>query len=295
MEAWIYITIGAAAAQTGRFMVQKRLTAIGFSATGATWARFLYSAPLVAMLASAYAIGQGHARPALGVGFWPYAMAGGAAQILATVCVVAIFAHRNFAVGLTFKKTEVLLTAGLGYLVLGDAVSVWGGLALAIGFLGLYFLSDPPGGGSVLNRAAGLGILSGIFFAISAVGYRGAVLAVEGGDTALRAGLALAIVTSVQTLVLGTWLLWRAPEQVRLVLSHWRVAGLVGILSMLGSFGWFVAFSLQNAAYVFAVGQIELIFAAGASVLVFGERIARRESSGMALIAASIVLLVTLG
>ena len=295
MEPWIYITVGAAAAQTLRFMAQKRMTGIGLSSAGATWARFLFSAPLIASLIWIYGTAQGFERPALGPGFWPYAVAGGAAQILATICVVALFAHRNFAVGLTFKKTEVLMTAALGFVVLGDAVSLWGGAALALGFLGVYFLSDPPGGGSLLNRAAGLGLLSGVFFAVSAVGYRGAVLAMEGGDTALRAGMALAIVASMQTLALGLWLVFREPGQVGAVLRNWRLAWLVGVLSMMGSFGWFAAFSLQNAAYVFAAGQVELIFAAIASVLVFGERIARREAAGMALVAMSIVVLVALG
>lgn len=40
--------------------------------------------------------------------FWAYALAGGLTQILATMCVVALFAERNFAVGITFKKTEVI-------------------------------------------------------------------------------------------------------------------------------------------------------------------------------------------
>lgn len=300
MEAWIPITIAAAAAQTLRFIAQKRLTGAGLSAGGATLARFLYAAPLAALLVAGYGAAKGYAPPALPAAFWGHALAGGLAQILATMCVVALFAHRNFAVGLTFKKTEVMLTAVVGFAVLGDRVSAPGALALALGFLGVLCLSDPPGAtgrglARVVNRAAGLGLLSGLFFAVSAVGYRGAVLALDGGDTAFRAGATLAVVTAAQTLALGAWLLWREPGQVPAVLSHWRVAGQVGLLSMLGSYCWFAAFSLQNAAYVFAVGQIELIFGVLASVLVFGERITAREATGMAVIAVSILLLVALG
>ena len=294
MEPWILITIGAAAAQTLRFMAQKRLAGMGLTASGATLARFVYAAPLAAGLVWAYAALREFERPAIAPAFWGYAAAGGLAQILATICVVALFAHRNFAVGLTFKKTEVMLTALAGFVVLGDSISAWGVAALAIGFLGVAALSETPGAG-INAKAAALGLLSGVFFAVSAVGYRGAVLALDGGDTALRAGAALAIVTAGQSVVLGLWLGWREPEQLRAVFRHWRVAARVGFFSMLGSLGWFAAFSLQNAAYVFAVGQIELIFAALASLFVFRERIARREAFGMALIAASIVLLVALG
>ena len=65
MEPWIAITIGAAAAQTLRFMAQKQLTVAGLSAGGATLARFLYSAPLVAAFVLAYGMARGFAFPAL--------------------------------------------------------------------------------------------------------------------------------------------------------------------------------------------------------------------------------------
>ncbi len=300
MEAWIPITIAAAAAQTLRFMAQKHLKATALSTAGATWARFLFAAPLVAALTLAYAGAGGQGLPRPEPAFWAYAAAGGLAQILATACVVALFAHRNFAVGITFKKTEVMLTALVGFLVLGDRVSAWGLLAMALGLLGVLWLSDPPEAtGSwrtrLFNRAAGLGLLSGVFFAISAVGYRGAVLALEGGDTALRAGTALALVTTGQTLGLGAWLAWREREQIAAVFAAWRVAAPMGLFSMIGSFCWFAAFSLQNAAYVFAVGQIEVIFSILAALLVFGEKVTPREYAGMALITGSIIVLVALG
>ena len=46
MELWIVVTIAAAFFQTVRFMLQKLLSASALSSAGATFARFLYSAPL---------------------------------------------------------------------------------------------------------------------------------------------------------------------------------------------------------------------------------------------------------
>lgn len=300
MEPWIPLTIAAAAFQTLRFMAQKHLKATTLSTGGATLVRFVYAAPLVAVLVGLYAGTSVQALPTPGAGFWAYALTGGLAQILATMCVVAIFAHRNFAVGITFKKTEVMLTAIVGFVVLGDTVSWAGAGAIALGFLGVLWLSDPPEAtgpwrARVLNRAVALGLLSGVFFAISAVGYRGAVLAMDGGTTALKAGATLAVVTAAQTLALGAWLIWREPGQVAAVARAWRIGVPTGMLSMAGSFCWFSAFALQNAAYVFALGQVELIFSIFASVLFFGERIARREYAGMAVLTVSIVVLVALG
>jgi len=70
------------------------------------------------------------------------------------------------------------------------------------------------------------------------------------------------------------------------------VAIWVGLTSMGGSFCWFWAFSLQNAAYVKAVGQAELLLSLLASVLFFKEKITQREIVGMGLLVISIMGLV---
>jgi len=61
---------------------------------------------------------------------------------------------------------------------------------------------------------------------------------------------------------------------------------------MLGSLGWFVAFTLQNAAYVKALGQVELLFTFAGGYFVFKERSTWREIVGAILVVASIVALV---
>jgi len=108
----------------------------------------------------------------------------------------------------------------------------------------------------------------------------------------MRAGYTLAIVTAAQTAVMALWLRGREPGQMRAVVAAWRIAALVGLASMVGSFCWFMAFTLQNAAYVNALGQVELLFSLVASVVVFRERISRREGLGMALLTCSILVLI---
>ncbi len=300
MNAWIPVSIAAAFSQNLRFMLQKHLKATRLSTGGATFARFLYSAPLVVLLIWLYMRGTGQAVPAMSAVFWGYALSGGLAQILATMCVVALFAERNFAVGITFKKTEVVQTAIIGFLVLGEGVTRWGVVAIGIGFLGVVLLSDPPEGAAgrwhkrIFNRASGLGLASGVLFAVSATGYRGASLALGLEDVILRAGFTLAVVVIFQTLVMAVWLTLREHGEIARVLKHWRIAGLVGLTSMIGSFCWFTAFTLQNAAYVKALGQIELLFSFIGGVLVFKEKTSGRELFAMGLITASILLLVLL-
>ncbi len=298
MDAWIPVTILAALAQTARFGLQKQLKATRLSTGGATFARFVYSAPLAIAMALAYAAATGQNVPPIPNQFWAYALTGGLSQILATMCVVALFAHRNFAVGITFKKTEVLMAVGVGITVLGEGVTVLGLGAILIGLAGVLLLSDPPGGGEgrwhkrILNRAVGLGLASGLLFAVSGVGYRGASLSLAGGDVFLRATVTLACVTTAQTLAMALWLAWKERGEIGRVLANWRVAALVGVTSLIGSTCWFVAFTLQTVAYVKALGQIELLFSLAVTTFVFRETVTRRELQGGALLLLSVLVLV---
>ena len=289
MEPWVLFSVLAAAAQTMRFAIQKVLVSAALSPAAATWARFLWSWPLAVALAFAYGRATGADFPELTPAFLIYAILGGAFQILATICTVSLFSMRAFAVGITFKKTEVMLTALAGFVILGDVISGPGAAAIAFGFVGVLLLSDPPEGGSIFNKAAGIGILSGILFALSAVTYRGATLSLSSGDPVLTGGVTLAVVVLWQTLVLGGWLWLKEPGQIVATLVAWRQTSIVSVFSLIGSWSWFAAFSLMNAAYVFAVGQIELIFSILIGALWFREELKPRELLGISVLATSIL------
>lgn len=295
--AWIFLSITAAAFQTLRFALQKRLSQGALSAMGATASRFIFALPFALVLTCAVLAVDGTGVPALGGRFWPAVMIGGLGQVLATWAVVALFAERNFAVGIAFKKSEVIQTALVGLVVLGDRVSVAGFAAILLGLLGVLVLSDARvlGRGRFFNRAAGLGLASGAFFAISAVGYRAATLEVGAEAAFTRAAVSLVAVLVFQVIGLMLWLAWREPGEIGRILASWRISVWTGLASLGGSISWFTAFALMNAAYVFAVGQIEVIFSIAVSVLVFGETIKRRELAGIGLLTASIVGLVVLG
>lgn len=289
MELWVIFSITAAAAQTLRFAVQKVLAGGALSPAAATWARFLWSWPVALGLALAYARLTDAVWPTLSTAFFAHGLAGGVFQILATICTVSLFRQRAFAVGITFKKTEVMLTAIAGYILLGDAIPALGAVAIALGFVGVLLLSEPPSGGSMLNKAAGIGLLSGILFALSAVTYRGAALALDTGDPVLTGGVTLAVVAAWQTLILWVWLWAKEPGQITATLRAWRPTLVVSVFSLVGSWSWFAAFSLMNAAYVFAVGQVELIFSLLIGWIYFGERLVAREVLGIAVLTASIL------
>lgn len=297
MELWVLVTFLAAAVQTLRFSLQKRLKGLGLSTAGATFSRFLFAVPLAGAGAVALAWSGGYALPLPGPLFWAFAISGGVAQIIATFCTVALFSERSFAVGIAFTKTETIQVAAFSALLLGERVSAAGAAAIGIGFAGVVLLSRPAGGwrqGRIFNRATVLGLLAGGFFGLSAIGYRGATQEIENADALFRAAMALACVTGFQTLAMALWLTFHEPGEIGRVLRAWRVTLPVGVTGVLGSFGWFIAFALQNAAYVRAVGQVELVFSILASMIFFREVPSRREVAGMALLVLSILLIVLL-
>ncbi len=295
MELWVIVTIAAAAMQTLRFGLQKRLKGIGLSTGGATFSRFLFAVPLASMGAALLMSTRGYSLPPLGAEFWFYAIIGGLSQIIATFCTVALFSERSFAVGIAFTKTETVQVAGFSALFLGEAVSGLGLAAILIGLAGVLALSRPAGGWALrgfFSRAMGLGVLAGALFGVSAIGYRGATLQIGNDDPLFRAVLALACVTAFQTAIMSAWLRWREPGELGRVLAAWRATLPVGVTGVLGSLGWFTAFALQNAAYVRSVGQVELVFTLLVSTLFFRERLKAREVLGMALLGLSVVLIV---
>ena len=213
MELWVWLAISAAFLQNLRFMLQRHLAVGGMSAVGSTFARFLFSAPIVLIVVLILLTSRGVSWPELELGFWVYATLGGASQILATILVVALFKLRNFAVGVTLKKVETLLTVLVGYVILGDVVGPFGFLAIVIGVVGVILLSDPPKMDSklplwrrVLNLPAAMGIGSGLFFAFSGVFYRGATLSVGLESLMLQAGVTLAMVGLIQIAMLSLYI-----------------------------------------------------------------------------------------
>jgi drug/metabolite transporter (DMT)-like permease len=293
MSHWVIFTLAAAAMQTLRFMLQKQLKGAGLSTGGATFARFLYAAPIACVLVAVTLTVNDAAMPPLVPRFWVFVLVGAVAQIVATFLTVALFSLRNFAVGVAFTKTEVVQVALFSAVVLAEAVSAAGWVAIAIGFSGVVMLSRGAEiGARMFGRPALYGVLAGGLFGVSAVGYRGATLALMPQGYFLRAILALAAATVLQTVIMAAWLHWREPGEIGRVLARWRKTVLVGITGMLGSLGWFAAFALQNAAYVRALGQVEIVFTLIASALVFKERLRLREAVGIALVVASVLLIV---
>jgi len=297
MELWIPITIFAAFMQNLRSALQKHLKG-KLSTSGATFTRFVYGAPIALLYLFGLLIFGDYALPLATPEFVMFAIIGGLSQITATALLVYLFSYRNFAVGTAFSKTETIQTAMFGIVVLGEGISSAATLAIMISLVGVIMLSvTKPSGGiwtifaQCFERPALIGVASGALFGVSAITVRAASLSLGSGDFVIRAAFALACVTVFQTIVMTIYIKVREPGQVATVIKEWRVASLVGLCGVLGSAGWFTAMTLQNAAYVRALGQIELLFTFAVTYLYFRERTSKNEIAGIILIVSGILVL----
>ena len=301
LSYWIPITIFAAFMQNLRSVLQKHIKG-RLSTGGASYVRFLYAFPLALIYLWGVHHYGGYPIPQVNTTFLVYCLLGSLSQILFTFVLLYLFSLRNFTVGTTFSKTEILQIAILGLILLGDEVSLAGSAAIGVGLIGVIVLSMAQSSitwrnlvTSLFEKSTVVGLVCGAFLGSSVVFFRGAALSLENTEVMMAASFSLAIALTMQTIILGVYLLWREPGQLRLVFRHWKPASAVGIAGFMGSVGWFTAFTLQNAAYVRAVGQIELIFTFLASIFIFKEKTSRMEMAGIALILAAIVSIILTG
>ena len=297
MELWVPVTLVAAFGQNIRSALQKHLKG-SLSTDGATFCRFVYAVPLAIAYVTLLGEGFGFEWPAPNPRFAAFAMLGGLTQITATALLVYLFSLRNFAIGTTWSKTETVQAAVFGVVILGEPVSLAAAFAIGISLAGVMIISVAKGRLTLRNlllgwtgRAAFIGALSGAFFGLSAVAFRAASLSLGGEGFLMQAAFTLACVLVFQTAVMTVWIRLREPGELTRVFRGWRVASLVGVSGMLGSAAWFTAMTLENAAYVRAVGQVELVFTFIASYFFFRERSTALEVGGILLIVAGVVIL----
>jgi len=298
MELWIPVTLFAAFMQNARSALQKHLKG-RLTTMGATYVRFLYAVPFaVAYMLGLHLIG-GAPLPAPNGAFVVYVVLGGLSQIIFTFLLLWLFSFRNFAAGTTFSKTEVVQIAVLGFLVLGDTLTLASGAAILLAAVGVVVLSAAQTNvtlatlfTSLGEKSTIIGLASGAFLGASVVFFRGASLSLGYDGFVMAAGFTLAMALIFQTVVMGLYLAWKEPATLKAVVVEWRWSLAVGVAGMLASVGWFTAFTLENASYVRAVGQIELIFTFVASIFFFHEKTNAKEVLGILLVAAGIILLI---
>ena len=294
MELWIPVTIAAAFLQNARSALQKHLRS-RLDTVGATYVRFVYAVPFTLVWVATLLVVGGHPLPLPDSTFLVFAGIAGLSQILATLFLVALFSLRTFAAGTAYSKTETVQAAIIGLLILGDPLSVGALAGIVVSLVGVLVLSiarTTAGARELSGRAIPFGLASGALFALTAVSVRAASLSLGGDGFLMQAAFTLFVVTAWQTVIMTAWLFARRRQVLAEAFGSWRVSGLVGLTGMMASACWFTAMTIENAAYVRAMGQVELVFTFIASRVIFREHTSIAEFMGILAIVAGILVLV---
>ncbi len=288
---WIVFTVIAAAAQTVRNAMQRELTGT-LGTLGATHVRFLFGFPFALIFLATLMLWTGAPLPHTGWAFWLWVLEGSGAQIAATALMLVAMGERSFVVTIAYLKTEPIQVAIFGLIFLGDAVTLWMMVAIVVATAGVVVMSTKPGGMVGGVRPTLMGLISGGMFALSAIGYRGAILSLGLSNYMMSATFTLAVGLVATTVMLSLYLVLRTPGVMTAIAKAWRRSMFAGFMGAFASQFWFLGFALTSAANVRTLALIEVLFAQLAARFAFGQRTTWREAIGMVLVVAGVVLLI---
>jgi drug/metabolite transporter (DMT)-like permease len=236
----------------------------------------------------------GDAVPWPATAFWPWLLLGALCQILGTGLMLLAMNDRSFVVTTAYLKTEAIQTAIFGFVFLGDHLTVLKVIAILIATAGVMIAALRPGSakGFADLKPTVLGLAAAAAFALSAVGFRGAVIVVPGVTFVTAASFTLVFGLFVQTAVLTAYLLARAPEVLKKILGLWKPSMLAGFVGAFASQFWFLAFALTAAANVRTLALVEVLFAQAISYYSFKQPVMLREIVGIALIVVGVAALI---
>ena len=287
---WAVFTVVAAAAQTARNATQRELTA-RLGTVGATHVRFLFGFPFALIFVAGIMMASGQAPPRAPLVYWPWVIGGALAQIAATALMLAAMNDRSFVVVYAYIKTEPVQAALFGLVFLGDAVTPAIAAAILIATAGVVLMALKPGTSSDL-RATLLGLAAGAMFALSAVGFRGAILSLAAPSYVMAATFTVAVGLLLQSALLSLYLWLRDRAVLGAIVLAWRPSLFAGFLGALASQFWFLAFALATAASVRTLALVEVLFAQAISRFIFKQPTSPREALGIVLIVGGVALLI---
>jgi drug/metabolite transporter (DMT)-like permease len=289
---WALFTLIAAAAQTVRNATQRELTA-RLGTVGATHVRFLFGFPFALVFLAGVMIALGHDLPQPPLAFWPWVLDGALTQVAATALMLAAMNDRTFVVVYAYIKTEPVQVALFGLVFLGDGVTPAMAAAILIATTGVVILALKPAAAMDL-RATLLGLAAGAMFALSAIGFRGAILSLGPPSYVMAATFTLVVGLVMQSLLLSLYLRLRDPDVLAAIVRAWRPSLFAGFMGALASQFWFLAFALATAASVRTLALVEVLFAQAISRFAFKQRTTPREAVGIVLIVTGVGLLLWL-
>ena len=230
--------------------------------------------------------------------FFYYTFLGSVIQITFTITLLYLFRFSNFVVGTSLSKTEVIQIAIFEYIILKDKLNLFGVLGIIIATIGVIMISIKDLRlffKNFFSKVTLIGLGAGLLLGLSVVYFRAAALSLENFSSNFdKAFMTVFFALIIQTTVITIYLvIFERPEFKKFLENKFEIF-LAGLSGFLATLSWFFAFTLIQASFVRALGQIEIFFSYVSSKYLFKEKITLIEILGvLTFIAGATILLLT--
>ena len=292
---WLIITFFGAFFQNLRSTLQKKLNK-DLSTIASTYVRFVFALPFATLLFFSYfrnfeVINIVLSQP----NFIYYVVLASIFQIIFTFVLLYLFKFSNFVVGTALSKTEVIQVAIFEYIILKDKLNIFGIIGIIVATVGVIIISVKDLKlffSNFFSRTTLVGLTTGLFLGLSVVYFRAAALALENFSSNFEKAIStLFFGLIIQTLIITIYLIFFERSEFKKLYNNKFECCLAGFAGFMATMSWFYAFTLVQASFVRALGQIEIFFSYLSSKYLFKEKITLSEIVGIIIFVTGVLLM----
>ena len=292
---WVIFTVLAAFFQNLRTSLQKRLNK-SLSLVASAYVRFAFALPFALIVFLLNFRSLDIVQIILDQNnFIYYTFLGAIFQVIFTLLLLYLFKFSNFVVGTSLSKTEVIQIAIFEYIILKDKLNLFGIFGIIVATIGVIVITIKDVKLFLRNffsKVTLIGLTTGLILGLSVVYFRAAALSLENFSSNFdKAITTLFFGLFIQTAVVTTYLLIFEKSEFKKFYQNKVEICFTGLAGFLATLSWFFAFTLIQASFVRAVGQIEILFSYVSSKYLFKEKITFIEIMGIIIFISGATLL----
>ena len=292
---WVIFTVLAAFFQNLRTSLQKRLNK-NLSLVASAYVRFAFALPFAFIIFFINFRSLNIVQIILDQNnFIYYTFLGAIFQVIFTLLLLYLFKFSNFVVGTSLSKTEVIQIAIFEYIILKDKLNLFGIIGIIVATIGVIVITIKDVKlffRNFFSKVTLIGLTTGLILGLSVVYFRAAALSLENFSSNFdKAITTLFFGLFIQTAVVTTYLLIFEKSEFKKFYQNKVEICFTGLAGFLATLSWFFAFTLIQASFVRAVGQIEILFSYMSSKYLFKEKITFIEIMGIIIFISGATLL----
>ena len=292
---WVIFTVLAAFFQNLRTSLQKRLNK-NLSLVASAYVRFAFALPFAFIIFFINFRSLDIVKIILDQNnFIYYTFLGAIFQVIFTLLLLYLFKFSNFVVGTSLSKTEVIQIAIFEYIILKDKLNLFGIIGIIVATIGVIVITIKNVKlffRNFFSKVTLIGLTTGLILGLSVVYFRAAALSLENFSSNFdKAITTLFFGLFIQTAVVTTYLLIFEKSEFKKFYQNKVEICFTGLAGFLATLSWFFAFTLIQASFVRAVGQIEILFSYMSSKYLFKEKITFIEIMGIIIFISGATLL----